>query len=63
MDLGYTRISTNKRILMKNPTEMSLQYGKLHTLYETIIYLQKEIVKEQARLEELKKQEGQSNEV
>ena len=48
---------------MKNPTEISLQYGKLHTLYETIIYLQKEIVKEQARLEELKKQEGQSNEV
>jgi len=46
-----------------NHTEIGLQYGKLHALYETIIYLQKQIKIEQAKLEELKKQEGQANEV
>jgi cell division protein FtsB len=42
---------------MKNHTEIGLQYGKLHALYETIIYLQKEIEKEKAKLEKLKEEE------
>ena len=46
-----------------NHTEIGLQYGKLHALYETIIYLQKQIKIEQDKLEKLKKQEGQANEV
>ena len=42
---------------MENQTEIGLQYGKLHTLYETIIYLQKEIKKETDKLEKLKEEE------
>ena len=42
---------------MGNHTEIGLQYGKLHALYETIIYLQKEIKKETEKLEKLKEKE------
>ena len=42
---------------MENHSEQITQYAKLSTLYETIIYLQKEIVKEQNKLEQLKKEE------
>ena len=42
---------------MENDTEIGLQYGKLHALYETIIYLQKKIEKEKAKLEKLKEEE------
>ena len=42
---------------MDNHSEQITQYAKLSTLYETIIYLQKEIVKEQNKLEQLKKEE------
>ena len=31
---------------MENQSEIMTQYGKIHTLYKTIVYLQKEIVKE-----------------
>ena len=41
---------------MDNHTDQIAQYAKLETLYSTIIYLQKEIVKEQDKLEELKKE-------
>ena len=41
---------------MDNHTNQIAQYAKLETLYSTIIYLQKEIVKEQDKLEELKKE-------
>jgi len=41
---------------MDNHTSQIAQYAKLETLYSTIIYLQKEIVKEQDKLEELKKE-------
>jgi len=40
-----------------NHSEQITQYAKLSTLYETIIYLQKQIVKEQDKLEQLKKEE------
>ena len=40
-----------------NHSEQITQYAKLATLYETIIYLQKEIVKEQAKLKEIKEKE------
>ena len=42
---------------MKNHTEIGLQYGKLHALYETIIYLNAEIKKETETLEKLKEKE------
>ena len=42
---------------MDNHSEQITQYAKLSTLYETIIYLQKEIVKEQDKLAQLKKEE------
>jgi len=41
---------------MDNHSEQITQYAKLSTLYETIIYLQKEIVKEQDKLKQLKKE-------
>ena len=40
-----------------NHSEQITQYAKIHTLYSTIIYLQKEIVKEQEKLEQLKKED------
>ena len=42
---------------MENHTDQIKQYAKLETLYSTIIYLQKEIVKEQDKLAQLKKEE------
>ena len=42
---------------MDNHTDQIAQYAKLETLYSTIIYLQKEIVKEQNKLEQLKKED------
>jgi hypothetical protein len=42
---------------MENQSEIMTQYGKIHTLYKTIIYLQKEIEKEKAKLEKLKGEE------
>ena len=40
-----------------NHTEIGLQYGKLHALYETMLYLQKQIKIENEKLEQLKKKE------
>tara|TARA_R100000995_G_scaffold51388_1_gene24826 strand:+ start:553 stop:717 length:165 start_codon:yes stop_codon:yes gene_type:complete len=37
----------------KNYSNQIAQYAKLETLYKTIIYLQKEIAKEQKTLEKL----------
>ena len=42
---------------MKNQTEIMTQYGKIHTLYKTIVYLQKEIIKENKKLKKLKEEE------
>ena len=42
---------------MVSHTELAEQYGKLSSLYKTIIYLQKEATKEQAILEKLKQKE------
>jgi len=39
---------------MVSHTELAEQYGKLSSLYKTIIYLQEEATKEQAILEKLK---------
>ena len=43
---------------MDNHTEISNQYGKLSSLYKTIIYLQEEATKEHAILEKLKEKNG-----
>ena len=45
---------------MDNHSEQIAQYSKLETLYATIIYLQKEIVKEQDKLKELKEKEDKN---
>ena len=45
---------------MENHTDQMIQYSKLEILYNTIIYLQKEIVKEQDKLKELKKKEDKN---
>jgi hypothetical protein len=42
---------------MDNHTDQIAQYAKLEILYSTIIYLQKEIVKEQDKLKQLKLEE------
>ena len=42
---------------MKNHTEIMTQYGKIHTLYKTIIYLQKEVKKETYKVKKLEKEE------
>jgi len=42
---------------MENNTDQIAQYAKLEILYSTIIYLQKEIVKEQNKLDQLKKED------
>ena len=42
---------------MVSHTELAEQYGKLSSLYKTIIYLQDEATKEQAKLEKLKQKE------
>jgi len=46
---------------MDNHTDQIAQYAKLEILYNTIIYLQKEIVKEQDKLNQLKKKEDKQN--
>jgi hypothetical protein len=43
---------------MDNYTELAEQYGKLSSLYKTIIYLQKEATREQIILEKLKEKNG-----
>ena len=43
---------------MDNYTELAEQYGKLSSLYKTIIYLQNEAIREQAKLEKLKEKNG-----
>ena len=48
---------------MENHSEQIAQYAKLEILYSTIIYLQKEIVKEQDKLEELRKTEERGRNV
>ena len=45
---------------MDNHTNQIAQYAKLETLYSTIIYLQKEIVREQDKLKELKTKEDKN---
>jgi len=42
---------------MDNHTDQIAQYAKLETLYKTIIYLQKEVVKVQNELKQLKLEE------
>ena len=42
---------------MENHTNQITQYAKLETLYSTIIYLQKEVVKEQDKLKQLQKED------
>jgi len=42
---------------MDNHSDQIAQYAKITTLYETIIYLQKQIVEEQNKLEQLKKED------
>jgi len=42
---------------MENQSEIMLQYGKITTLYKTILYLQDEIKKETEKLEKLKEGE------
>jgi len=46
-----------KKKSMDNHENQMQQYAKLETLYSTIIYLQKEIVKEQDKLKQLKLEE------
>ena len=47
---------------MVSHTELAEQYGKLSSLYKTIIYLQDEATKEQVILEKLKeKNESKEN--
>ena len=41
---------------MDKQINIAEQYGKLATLYKTVIFLQKEIKKEQDELEQLKKE-------
>ena len=41
---------------MKNQSEIMTQYGKIHTLYKTIMYLQKEIIKENKKLKKLEEE-------
>ena len=42
---------------MDNHSKQIVQYAKLETLYSTIIYLQKEVVKVQNELKQLKLEE------
>ena len=46
---------------MDNHTDQIAQYAKLEILYSTIIFLQKEVVKEQDKLKQLKKKEDKQN--
>ena len=42
---------------MEQILDRAEQYGKLAVLYKTVIFLQKEIKKEEERLKELKREE------
>jgi hypothetical protein len=42
---------------MEKQSEIMTQYGKIHTLYKTIVYLQKEIKKETDKLKKLEEKE------
>ena len=42
---------------MEKQSEIMTQYGKIHTLYKTVVYLQKEIIKENKKLKKLKEEE------
>ena len=42
---------------MEKQSEIMAQYGKIQTLYKTIIYLQKEIIKENKQLKKLEEKE------
>ena len=42
---------------MEKQSEIMAQYGKIHTLYKTIVYLQKEIIKENKQLKKLEEEE------
>ena len=42
---------------MENQGEIMAQYGKIQTLYKTIIYLQDEIKKENKQLKKLEEKE------
>ena len=46
---------------MDNHTDQMQQYATLETLYSTILYLQKEIVKVQDKLKQLKEKEEKQN--
>ena len=49
---------------MDNHSEQITQYAKLeYIVFETIIYLQKEVVKEQDKLKQLKKEEHRNGKV
>ena len=56
MDLGYTGTNQRKNT-MDNHTDQIAQYAKINALYETILYLQKQIKIENEKLEQLKKKE------
>ena len=49
-----------KKKSMDNHIEQATQYAKLSALYKTIIYLQKEIVKEQNKLKQLELERSHS---
>ena len=53
------RLSLNieRKINMEQILDRAEQYGKLAVLYKTVIFLQKEIKKEEERLKELKREE------
>ena len=56
--ISYKEIKKQiKRINMEKKYEIMAQYGKIHTLYKTIVYLQDEIKKETEKLEKLKEKE------
>ena len=50
-------INKYRRNTIDNHTRQIAQYAKLETLYSTIIYLQKEVVKVQNELKQLKLEE------
>ena len=41
---------------MEKQSEIMAQYGKIQTLYKTIVYLQKEIIKENKKLKKLEEE-------
>ena len=47
---------------MDKQVELLTQYGKLEVLYDTVHYLNNKIIKEQEKLQELKKESEKENE-